>query len=159
MNTMMPWENKWSPFREMEELHRRLASLVGRGTGRLPVRSEGEPDESITLSEWSPVADITEDDTEYLIKMELPEVRKEDLKVNLENGVLTISGERKFEKEERKKRYHRIERAYGSFSRGFVVPDDSAVDTVRAEFKDGVLNVHLAKAPHAKPRSIDIKIG
>lgn len=113
----------------------------------------------MTVSEWTPLVDITEDEKEYLIKAELPEVKKEDVKVTVEDGVLTITGERKFEKEEKDKKYHRIERAYGSFMRSFTLPDTAAGDKVSAEFKDGVLKVHLPKSPEAKPKSIDVKVG
>jgi len=83
-------------------------------------------------------------------------VKKEEVKIAVENGVLTISGERKSEKEEKK--YHRIERAYGSFERSFVVPDDADADKVNAEFKDGVLRVHLPKSEKAKPKHIEVKV-
>ena len=101
MNTLTRWE----PFREMEDLQNRLSTFFGR----TPMR-RGNGKENITLPEWTPLADITEDDTEYVIKAELPELKGEDVKVTVENGVLTISGERKFEKEEKKKKYHRVER-------------------------------------------------
>lgn len=144
---------KWNPFRELEEMQNRLSSFFGR----TPLRGLGE--ESMTVSEWTPLVDITEDDKEYLIKAELPEVKKEDVKVTVEDGVLTITGERKFEKEEKGKKYHRIERAYGSFMRSFTLPEAAAGDKVSAEFKDGVLKVHLPKSPEAKPKSIDVKVG
>ena len=104
------------------------------------------------------MADITEDDKEYLIKAELPEMRKEDVKVTVENGVLTISGERKFEKEEKKKKYHRVERGYGTFMRSFALPDDADFNKVNAEFKDGVLTVHVPKTEHAQPKQIEVKV-
>ena len=99
--------------------------------------------------------DITEDDKEYIIKAELPEMKKEDVKVTVENGLLTIVGERKFEKEENKK-YHRVECAYGRFARSFIVPDAVDADNVSAEFKDGVLKVHLPKSEKNKP--IEVKV-
>ena len=144
---------KWNPFRELEEIQNRLGSLFGR----TPMRGLGE--EAMTVSEWTPLVDITEDDKEYLIKAELPEVKKEDVKVTVENGTLTITGERKFEKEEKGKKYHRIERAYGSFMRSFTLPEGAAGDKVSADFKDGVLKVHLPKSAEAKPKSIDVKVG
>jgi len=143
---------KWNPFRELEEMQNRLGSLLGRA----PWRGLGE--ETMTVTEWTPLVDITEDDKEYLIKAELPEVKKEDVKVSVEEGTLAISGERKFEKEEKGKKYHRIERAYGSFMRSFTLPEGAAGDNVSAEFKDGVLKVHLPKSPEAKPKSIDVKV-
>jgi len=108
--------------------------------------------------EWSPLVDISEDDKEYLIKAELPEVKKEDVKVTAEEGRLTIMGERRFEKEEKGRKYHRVERAYGSFGRSFSLPDDADSAKVSAEFKDGVLTVHLVKDEKAQPRQIDVKI-
>ena len=158
MSTLTRWENRWNPFREMEDLQNRLFSLVGRPFGRLPVRSGGDADETLTLAEWAPAVDITEDEQEYLLKVELPEVKKSDVKVTVENGVLSITGERKLEKEEKDKKYHRIERSYGSFVRTFTVPDDAEDGKVNAEFKDGVLTVRLAKSEKAKPKTIEVKV-
>jgi HSP20 family protein len=143
---------KWNPFRELEDIQNRLSSLFGR----TPMR--GLAQEAMTVSEWTPLVDIVEDDKEYLIKAELPEVKKEDVKVTVDNGVLTIIGERKFEKEEKGKKYHRVERGYGSFMRSFTLPEAAAGDKISAEFKDGVLKVHLAKSAEAKPKSIDVKV-
>jgi len=113
----------------------------------------------MTLADWVPTADITEDDKEYLIKAELPDLKKEDVKVTVENGVLTISGERKFEKEQKEKKYHRIERAYGRFVRSFALPDDADPGGVKADFKDGVLTVHLPKSERARPTQIEVNVG
>ena len=149
MNTLTRWE----PSKELEDLQNRLANLFGRA----PVRRTGNK-EDMTLAEWAPLADVIEDDKEYLIKAELPEVKKEDVKVTVENGVLTLSGERKFEKEEKNKKYHRMERAYGSFMRSFTLPDDADPEKVKAEFKDGILTVHLAKSEKAKRKQLDIAV-
>ena len=138
----------------MEDIHDRLFTLF---KNTQPRNGSGEQ-ESLTVSEWTPLVDITEDDKEYLIKAELPEVKKEEVKVTVENGLLTISGERKIEKEEKGKRYHRVERAYGSFVRSFSLPDDADGNKVNAEFKEGVLRVHLAKSEHTKPKQIDVKV-
>jgi len=149
MNTLTRWE----PFREMEDLQNRLSTLFGRTPVR---RTNGK--ESITLPEWAPLADITEDDREYVIKAELPELRKEDVKVTVENGVLSISGERKFQKEEKKKKYHRVERGYGSFARTFALPEDADADKVKAEFKQGMLEIHLPKNEKARPKHIEVNV-
>jgi len=146
---------RWDPFRELEEMQNRLSTLVGRA----PVRKNGEKKEAMTVAEWAPLVDITEDDKEYLIKAELPEVKKEDVKLTAHNDVLTITGERKYEKEEKGKKYHRVERAYGSFERSFTLPEDADEGKIAAEFKDGVLKVHLPKSEKAKPKSIEVKIG
>jgi HSP20 family protein len=145
---------RWDPFKEMDALQRRLSSIFGL----TPTRLADGKEETMTVAEWSPVVDITEDDREYLIKAELPEVKREDVKVTVENGVLTISGERKFEKDEKGRTYHRIERSYGSFTRSFSVPDDADDAKVSAEFKDGLLSVRLGKNEKARPKSVDVKV-
>ena len=145
---------EWNPFRELDEIHKRLSGFFGGNS--LSKRANGQ--EEITVAEWAPLVDITEDDKEYVIKAELPEVKKSDVKVRVEDGVLYLSGARQFEKEEKGKRYHRIERAYGSFTRSFALPDDVDPQQVNAEFKDGVLNVRVAKDPNARPKSIEVKV-
>jgi HSP20 family protein len=142
----------WDPWTEMNELQNRLADAFAR----LPGRANGE--ETMATGEWSPLVDIVEDDKEYIVKAELPDVKKEDVKVIVENGALSISGERKFEKEEKGRKYHRIERAYGLFQRYFALPE--GVDGTRtiAEFKDGVLTVRLPKTDKAKTKTVDVKI-
>ena len=145
---------RWNQYRELEALHQSLGSLFSRS----PVpRPEGQ-EEPMRVADWAPVVDISEDNQEYLIKAELPEVKKEDVKVTAEEGTLTITGERKFEKEEKGKKYHRVERPYGSFVRNFSLPDDASPAKVSAEFKDGVLTVHLAKDEKAKPQQIEVKV-
>jgi len=145
---------RWNQLRELEALHHGLGSLFGRPPTLAP---EGQ-EEQITVPEWAPLVDISEDDQEYLIKAELPEVKKEDVKVTAEEGTVTIMGECRFEKEEKGKKYHRVERAFGSFGRSFSLPDDASPAKVTAEFKDGVLTVHLAKAEKAKPQQIEVKV-
>lgn len=92
------------------------------------------------------------------MKADLPDVKREDVKVTVENGVLTITGERKFEKEEKDKKYHLIERTYGNFLRTFTLPDATDGTKVNAEFKDGVLQVHLPKSEKAVAKAIDVKV-
>ncbi len=146
---------RWEPFREMEDFQNRLSTLFGRAPLR---RTNGHGREDITLADWTPLADITEDEKEYLIKAELPEMKREDVKVTVENGVLTISGERKFEKEEKKRKFHRVERGYGTFVRSFTLPDDADANKVKAEFKNGMLTMHLPKSEHAKPKQIEVHV-
>ncbi len=144
---------RWNPFREMEELQNRIWNAFNLSPAR-----RGEGQESITVAQWAPLVDITEDDNGYLISAELPEVKKQDVKVTVENGVLTISGERQFEKEEKGRRYHRVERSYGSFLRSFTLPDDADASKVSATFKDGVLKVQVAKSEAARPKQIEVKV-
>jgi HSP20 family protein len=146
---------RWDPFKELEELQSRLSTLFGR----VPIRKNGSKQEAMTVAEWAPVVDIVEDENEYFIKAELPEVNKADVKVTVQNEVLTISGERLFENEEKGKTYHRIERAHGRFVRRFTLPEDADGGKVSAEFRDGVLRVHLPKSEKSKPRSIEVKVG
>ena len=150
MNTL----TRLNQLRQLEALQHGLGSLFGRSPVHLP---EGQ-EEQLAVPEWSPLVDISEDDKEYRIKAELPEVKKEDVKVTAEAWTLTIMGERKFEQEEKGRRYHRVERAYGSFGRRFSLPDDASPAKVTADFKDGVLNVHMPKTAVAKPKAIEVKV-
>jgi HSP20 family protein len=143
---------KWNPFRELEDMQTRLNRYFNEDVPR-----RGEVDGPF-FADWAPVVDIEETDQEYLIKAELPDVRKEEVKVQVLEGVLTIEGERKREKEEKGKRYHKVERAYGKFVRQFALPTQVEADKVKAEFKDGMLNVHLPKTAEAKPRAVDVKV-
>jgi HSP20 family protein len=152
-NIMNPL-TRWDPFKEMEETQNRLARILGLA----PARAANGGQEVMTVTEWAPSVDIIEDDKEWLLKADLPEVKKEDVKVTVEKGVLTITGERKFEKEEKDKRYHRIERSYGNFLRSFTLPDAADGSKVNAEFKDGVLKVHLPKGEQARPKAVEVKV-
>ena len=125
---------------------------------RAPAVSNGDMKEAIAVAEWSPLVDITEDEKEYIVKAEIPEMKKEDIKLNVHDDVLTITGERKCEKEEKGKKYHRVERSYGSFIRSFTLPEDADGSNVAAEYKDGVLKVHLPKSDKAKAKTIEVKI-
>ena len=144
---------RWDPFRELEEMSDRLNRVFGRS---LTGKSDGK--ETMTVADWTPSVDISETEGEYVIKAELPEVKKDDVKITLEEGVLSIQGERKHEKEEKGKKFHRIERAYGRFVRSFVVPDYVDEAKIKAEYQDGVLQLHLPKSEKAKPRAIEVKV-
>ena len=114
------------------------------------------PSEQIAERAWMPAVDIRETDESLLMTAELPGMKKEDVNITFENNVLTISGERKFEKDEKRENYHRIERAYGEFSRSFSVPTNIDPKKVEAKFHDGVLEITLTKTPEARPRKIEI---
>ena len=143
---------RWDPFRELEEMSDRLNRVFTRPAAR----TDGK--EHLTVADWMPTVDISETDGEYLIKAELPEVKKDDVKVTVENGVLTIQGERRQEKEEKGRKYHRVERSYGSFVRSFTLPESVDEGAVKAEYKDGVLNLHLPKSEKVKPKAIEVKV-
>ena len=138
-----------NPLKELEDFERRLAAMLGT---QEPTGHGGK--EVLTVAQWSPLVDITEDDKEYLIKAELPGSKKEDVRLTVENSILAISGERTFEKEEQGRKYHRIERAYGSFVRRFSLPEDADGSRVSADYADGMLQVHLPKSQKAKPTAI-----
>ncbi len=156
MSTLIRWDPfrvQWNPLKERDELESRLSTFLGH---RVSTGNGGK--EALTVAEWSPLVDIVEDENEYRIKAELPAMKKEDVRLTVENGVLTISGERKYEQEEKQEKHHRIERAYGSFLRSFSLPEDADGSKVTADYKDGVLHVHLPKSEKAKPKSIEIKV-
>lgn len=115
-------------------------------------------EEALPLTAWVPPCDIVENDKEVLIKMELPEIKKENVNVSFENGILTIRGERKLEEETKKENYHRIERSYGEFLRSFTLPPFVDNTNILAEFKEGMLLVHLPKLEEKKPKQIEIKV-
>jgi len=151
-DTLEAWRpaTRWDPIRELEEMMRGMQ----RAFATLPTRS----DESITLSDWSPCVDIGETDKEFVVRAELPEVKKEDIKVNVDDGTLYISGERKVEKEEDTIKYHRLERAYGRFERSFGLPEEADAEKITSEYKDGILTIHLPKNPTVKAAAHQIPV-
>ncbi len=149
MNTI----SNWNPLRELESMQDRILRAMHLGTPSTP-----ESRQALSTIQWTPTIDIVEDEHEYLVKVEIPEVNKDDVKVTVENGLLSIRGERKFEKEDKHKTYHRIERCYGSFSRSLSLPDDADPDQVTAEFKDGLLRVRLGKSEAKKPKQIEVLV-
>jgi len=140
------------PFRDLENMSARWNRAFAN-----PLAFESPADGSV-FGDWMPAMDIEESDREYLIKADLPAIRREDVKVGIADGVLTVEGERKHEKEENGKRFHRVERGYGRFVRRICVPSDVDQQKVTADFTDGVLNLHLPKSDTAKPRTVDIKV-
>jgi HSP20 family protein len=135
----------WSPFRELDQLLSRYARDAGLGAAGENVQ-------------WRPNADIVENDKEYLIKADLPEVKRENIDINVENGVLTLSGERRVEKSTDNEKEHRRETFYGRFARSFALPEDVDHDKINADYKDGVLKVHLPKSEAKKPKSIQVNV-
>lgn len=139
----------WEPFREVEEFINRMAPALTRWRGE----SNGS-----SVVQWSPTADISETDKEFIVRAELPGVPRDDVKVSVEDGVLTLSGERRHEKEDKTERYHRIERFQGCFARSFSLPESADSGAISAESKDGTLVVHIPKTAKARPKSIDVKV-
>lgn len=141
---------RWEPFRDTDEFFRSLSPAF---LGRWPRPAAGD-----AQVDWLPAADISENDTEYLVKTELAGVPREDVKVSLQEGILTIEGERKQEKVEKNAKLHRVERSYGSFARSFKLPGNTDAAQIRAECKDGILLVHVPKVKTEKPKATQIKV-
>lgn len=143
---------RWDPFAEMDTLFNRL---VPSGFARWP-RIPGDGEKKL---EWAPTADISETDKEYMIRAELPAVKKEDVKVTFDAGMITIKGERKQHKDDKTEKYHRVESFYGSFERSFVLPDNINSDAITCDSKEGVLTVHIPKVETqaAKPKQISVQ--
>ena len=140
----------WEPFRDLEKCVNRMAPALTRRRGE--INGNGQ------AVQWSPTADISETDREYIVRAELPGVARKDVKVTVEDGVLTLSGERQYEKEDKSERFHRVERFQGSFARSFSLPDCADASAISAESKDGTLTVHIPKTESAKPKAIDVKV-
>ena len=146
----------WNPLREMEEApQNRLSRFF---LGGFPNRMGSGEIPSLAVADWSPEVDISEDDRGYLLKADLPEMKKDDVRVTVEDGILSVSGERKTEKEDHKKKFHRIERSFGTFRRSFTLPEDADSTKVTAEFRDGVLKVHLPTTPVERSKAIQVKL-
>jgi len=144
----------WNPLREMEAQN----GLNPFFLGEFPNRMGSGEIHSLTVADWSPEVDISEDDHGYLLKADLPEMKKDDVRVTVEDGILCVSGERKIEKEDQKRKFHRTERSFGNFRRSFTLPEDADSKKVTADFRDGVLKVHLPTTPIARSKAIEVKV-
>jgi HSP20 family protein len=143
---------RWDPIREMDQFFSRpLGSYIARWP-----RQAAETDEEVTA--WAPTLDVSETDNEYLVRADLPAVTKEDVNVTIDNDVLTIAGERKFDNEEKSEKVHRRETFRGMFSRSLSLPENTNASGIRAESKDGVLTVHIPKTKLERAKAIEIKV-
>jgi HSP20 family protein len=144
---------RWEPFRELDDIFARYSPFFGRlAAARTAAADEGE------TRAWTPLANISETDTDYLIKAELPEVSKDDVKVTVDENVITISGERRKEAEHEDEKVHRVESFYGHFSRSFRLPEDADIGAIQAESRNGVLKVRVPKTPAPKPRTVEVQV-
>jgi HSP20 family protein len=144
--------SRWDPFRELEDMNHRLNRMFA---GSVSNRSGQE---NMTYPDWQPSVDISETPEYFVIAAELPDVKREDIKVTVDNGVLTLKGERRLNKEEKGKKFHRVERSYGSFVRAFSLPDNVDETRIKADAKDGVLTLTLGKAVKEKPKTIEVSV-
>ena len=143
---------RWEPFSNVDELFNRMMPASFGRWPRFTLPSNGE------TAEWAPSADISETEKEYLIRAELPAVKKEDVKVTIDHNTITIEGERRQEKEDKTEKYHRIESLQGSFLRSFSLPENASTDGIKCESKDGVLTVRIPKIKVEAPKAKQIKV-
>jgi HSP20 family protein len=141
---------RWDPFREFATLQDRMNRLFPRGP-------EGQ-DEALTTTAFAPPVDVYEDEHNVTLKIEVPGIDEKDIDVHIENNMLTVHGERKFEKDEKEENYRRVERQYGSFTRTFTLPSTVNQDSVHADYDKGVLKISLAKKAEAKPKQIKVNV-
>lgn len=144
---------RWNPLNELEDLMNRYNRIFG-----LTRAGDREMSDLFSRSDWAPAVDIKETDDAYLIEAELPGLNKKDVKVTVDDGVLTIQGERRQEEESSDKKIHRVERFYGSFMRRFSLPDNVDENSVKAKFKDGVLTLSVKKAEPKEPKAIEVHV-
>jgi HSP20 family protein len=147
MNTITRWE----PFGGLSTLHDQVNRLFNETMFR-------GPGEGAALTTWAPAVDIYETPNELVVKADLPDVNEKDIDVRVENNLLTISGERKFEKNISEDNYLRVERSYGAFSRSFSLPNTVNAESINAEYKNGVLTVKVPKREESKPRQVKVNI-
>jgi len=142
---------KWEPFRDVDDVFDRFFAETMRRWPRTATANRA-------VQDWAPAADVSETEAEYLIKADLPEVRKEDVSITVQDGVLTLSGERKQEKRDESERLHRVERFYGSFARRFALPENADEQGITAESRDGVILIHIPKVKVVQPQPRQIEI-
>lgn len=143
----------WGPFRDLMTLQERMNRLFDES-----MRGARTPDEAMSTTAWSPAVDIYETENDIVLKAELPEVDQKEIDIQVANNTLTISGERKFDESLKKENFHRVERAYGRFSRSFTLPSLINQEKIKAEYKDGVLRVELPKRDETKPKQIKVAV-
>jgi HSP20 family protein len=143
--------NRWEPFRGATTLQEQINRVFGDVMGRT--------DEESNLTPWAPAVDIFETENEMVVKADLPDVNPQDLDIRVENNVLTIRGERKFDKKVNEDNYLRIERSYGSFSRSFSLASSVNADAIKADYRNGVLTLSIPKREEAKPKQIKVNVG
>lgn len=154
MNLVRRQASVWDPFREFQEISDRLNRYFQSSVAE----SNAHGNQALRGFDWSPAVNISETEKAYLIKLDLPEVKKEDVKVTSENGVLAVEGERKQEKREENEKFHRVESVYGRFLRRFTLPEDAQEDGIEATFKDGALQVSVPKSAPKSPKSRQISV-
>jgi len=148
---------RWNPAKELISVEKEFSKLFDSFNNRFGLKSSKE-DEDFANAVWSPLTDIREDEDKYSLHLDLPGVKKEDVKITFNNGQIAISGERNFGKEEKNSKYHHVERAFGKYYRAFNLPEKIIEDRIDAEIKDGILKITIPKAEEAKPKQIEVKI-
>ena len=149
---------RWEPFRDLVSLQDRMNRLFDESYRSRTGAGAGQEEDWALGGSWAPAVDIYEHDGNIVLKAEIPGVDPKDVDIRVENNTLTLCGERKLDTEVKRDSYHRVERAYGSFSRSFTLPNVVDTDKIKAEYKDGVLRMTLPKRDEAKPKQISINV-
>ena len=148
---------RWNPTREILGMEKEFSKFFDSFNNRFGLKTSRDDDEFMNAV-WSPLTDVVENEEKYSLRLDLPGVKKEDVKIKFVNGQLSISGERHSESEKKDSTYHHIERAFGKYYRAFNLPEKIVEDKISADFKDGILSVTIPKAEEAKPKQIEVKI-
>ena len=149
---------RWNPTRDLATFPSDIFNMQREMNKMFDSFSRGVDEPTLPNGNWMPAVDVAEEDNKYVVKIELPGVNKDDVKITLESSILTIRGEKKAEKETKEKNYHRMERSYGSFLRSFNLPTTVKNDKIDAEYRDGILTITLPKVEEAKPKQIEVKV-
>jgi HSP20 family protein len=145
---------RWDPFQDLLSMQNEMNQLFNRFFGQQP-----RPGEAGQPAWWAPALDISERPDAYLVTVEVPGVKPEDLDITMEGGVLTVQGERRFQDDSVERQWHRVERRYGAFRRSITLPSQVKADAIEASFEDGVLHVMVPKAEAAMPKRIEVRAG
>jgi HSP20 family protein len=149
---------RWNPMRDLMSMEREFNRIFNSLDRKFGFGESDRENEEFENAVWMPLTDILEDDNRYYLNIDLPGIKKEDVKINYTNGQLSISGERKMESEEKNTKYHRAERSYGKYYRSFTLPQKIKENEIDAEFKDGQLKISIPKSEEAKPKQLEIKV-
>jgi HSP20 family protein len=149
---------RWNPMRDMMSMEREFNKIFNSLERKFSFGNGNGENEEFENAIWMPMTDIVEDDNQYYLNIDLPGIKKEDVKINYSNGQLNISGERKQENMENNAKFHRVERSYGKYYRSFALPQKIKENEINAEFKDGQLKISIPKSEEVKPKQLEIKV-
>jgi HSP20 family protein len=149
---------RWNPMRDLMSMEREFSKIFNSLERKFGFDDGDGENGDYENAVWMPMTDILEDNDKYYLNIDLPGIKKEDVKINYSNGQLSVSGERKQESEEKNLKFHRSERSYGKYFRSFTLPQKIKENEIDAEFKDGQLKISIPKSEEAKPKQLEIKV-